>query len=448
MSFAELQQHRMFKLTQLTMQEWFADNTPRHAAALAYYTIFALSPLLTIVLAIAAAIFGYQDAEANIMLLAQSYVHHPGVVELIQTVLTNSRDTSANPLLTLISVGALIYGATNVFSELQSALNVIWDAPVKTNLKLKDVFISRLFAVVMVFSGGLLLFASLIVASIIAAANQWANTHFHVAIYSEWMVFFSLFAISTLIFALIYKFVPNVQVSWDDVFIGAVTTGLLFSVARALIIWWLGYTSIPSIFGATGSLVALLVWIYYSALIFFLGAEFTQVYGRTYGSRWREQVLLDEADVEEKRPTIETAEGVIVKEPSPDSVQSGGVDIQIHPPVELRIPAENTEERAQAITISDAPEPMADVEAMANHAKTGELEAAKPRRFDGIRTQVERGLTKSGQGINSLRKASSPVTSRFGDIAIGVAVVGAVSVVGLLWEPWRRRPKEEKVSVE
>ncbi|MEZ4664167.1 MAG: YihY/virulence factor BrkB family protein [Caldilineaceae bacterium] len=436
MSFAELQQHRMFKLAQLTMQEWFADNTPRHAAALAYYTIFALSPLLTIVLAIAAAIYGYQDAEANIMALAQSYVHHPGVVDLIQTVLSNSRDTSANPLLTLISVGALIYGATNVFSELQSALNVIWDAPTQSSTKLQDVFLNRLFAVVMVFSGGLLLFASLIVASIIAAANQWADAHLHVTIYSEWLVFFSLFGISTLIFALIYKFVPDVQVAWDDVFIGAVTTGLLFAIARALIIWWLGYTSIPSIFGATGSLVALLVWIYYSALIFFLGAEFTQVYGRTYGSRWREQVLLEEAEAEEKRPTVETAEGVIVKEEAVDETQPIVTELQMHPPIELHIPVENLAQSEQG------------AESKGDGEEVADAAAAKLGRLAGVRTQVQRGIRKTGQGIGNLRKASGPVTSRFGDIAIGVAVVGAVSIAGLLWEPWRKKPKEEKVSVE
>ncbi|MCB0087380.1 MAG: YihY/virulence factor BrkB family protein [Caldilineaceae bacterium] len=435
MSFADLQQKRIFKLTQLTMQEWFADNTPRHAAALAYYTIFALSPLLTIVLAIATAIYGYQDAEATIMALADSYVHHPGVVELIQTVLTSSRDTSANPLLTLISIGALLYGATNVFSELQSALNVIWDAPIKNSLEIKDVFLNRLFAVVMVFSGGLLLFASLIVASIIAAANQWANAYLHVTIYSEWIVFFSLFGLSTLIFALIYKFVPNVQVAWDDVFIGAVTTGLLFTIARALIIWWLGYMSIPSIFGATGSLVALLVWIYYSALIFFLGAEFTQVYGRTYGSRWREQELLKEADAEEKRPTIETPEGVIVKESPVENAQPDGSAIPIRPPAVRKIPVENLTDGVAEIEI-------------VNETDGASSEPVAQRSISSVRTQVQRGLRKTGQGLNSLRKASGPVTSRFGDIAIGVAVVGAISIAGLFWEPWRKKSQGEKTTVE
>ena len=129
----------------------------------------------------------------------------------------------------------------------------------------------------------------------IAAANQWTDTHFQVTIYSEWLVFFSLFGISTVIFTLTYKFVPDVKIAWHDVLIGAIATALLFTMARTLINWSLRYTSISSIFGATGSLAVFLVWIYYSALIFFLGAEFTQVYGRTYGSRWREQALLAEA---------------------------------------------------------------------------------------------------------------------------------------------------------
>lgn len=431
MKIADLQQHRIVKLARLTMQEWFADNTPRHAAALAYYTIFALSPLLTIVFTIAAAVYGYDVAESNMAVLIQRYINNPGVAELFQTVLINSRTASSNSLVPIVSVGALIYGATNVFSELQNALNVIWDAPVKQNVQIRDLFLHRLFAILMVFLGGLVLFAFLIFSTIISAINQWADMHLHVTVYSEWVVFLSLFGVSTVVFGLIYKFVPDVNVGWRDVFIGAVTTGLLFTTARAAINLYFRYTSISSIFGATGSLVALLVWIYYSALIFFLGAEFTQVYSRTYGSRWREQMLLDEVDVEEKSPTVETPEGVIVKE-APAAAQ---------PQMPSAVKDEIWHEAEIYSTPADGGE---DVAAPAESGADAEQEAPPTARTAAVRKQIRRGVQGAKKGARALRTLPGTITSPIGDIAIGIAVVGVISVAGLLWEPWRRKTEEER----
>ena len=147
MTLESLRHHRVVTLAQLTAQEWIADNTSRHAAALTYYTIFALSPLLMIVFSIAGALFGYDVAQNNMIDLVRSYIPNPGVAELMKTVLANSIDTSSNLLLTLIGVVVLIYGATSVFSELQSALDIIWDAPIKATMGFKELLRSRLFAV-------------------------------------------------------------------------------------------------------------------------------------------------------------------------------------------------------------------------------------------------------------------------------------------------------------
>lgn len=453
MKLKELQNHRMVNLAQLTMQEWFADNTPRHAAALAYYTIFALAPLLTIVFSIAGAIYGYDVAETNIIAQVKSFINNPGVADLIKTVLANSVATSSNPFLTVLSVAVLIYGATSVFSELQSALNTIWDAPVKNNLRFSDILLNRLFAVLMVFIGGLILFASLIFTTFIAAANQWADTYLHFTIYSEWIVFFSLFGISTLIFALIYKYVPDLQIAWHDVLIGAITTGLLFTVARTVINLSLRYTSIASIFGATGSLVVLLVWIYYSAMIFFLGAEFTQVYSRTYGSRWREQQLLEEATLEETSHTIETEEGVIVKKDAAEILAESVVESVVA----------QAENRETELSDADDERLMDEIEAEDEQSSQSDevppLEESQPvrgQRIKALRKQlgqgvsrgVNQGIRKVQEGSKALRKVPNAIGSPIGDIAIGVAVVGAISIAGFLFEPWRRKQEDKKRIIE
>jgi membrane protein len=356
--------------------------------------------------------------------LVAYYIPNPGVADLLHTVLSNSIESSSNPLLTLISICILIYGATSVFSELQSALNLIWDAPVKAINGPWDIVRNRLFAIIMVFSGGLVLFVALLVATVIATANQWADAHLRVTIYSEWVVFFSLFAISTVIFGLIYKFVPDVEVAWPAVLVGAVATGLLFTVARTLIIWALRYNSITSIFGATGSLVVFLIWIYYSALIFFLGAEFTQVYSRTYGSRWREQPLLDEALAAEMLATVTTDAGMIVAEERAVITVEPGYNPVDDPALT------NTPTQAE-------PEPVVD-ESLPNGGELPEAGAVTPKgRLQAIRDQLRQGMNKVQQGAKTLRNVP-------GDIAIGVAVVGAISVAGMLWEPWRRKQKEKK----
>jgi membrane protein len=412
------------------MQEWVADNTPRHAAALAYYTVFALSPLFTIVFSIAGALYGYEIAQANMVALVEYYIPNPGVADMLHTVLSNSIETSSNPLLTLFSICVLIYGATSVFSELQSALNLIWDAPTKTVNGLWEVVHNRLFAVLMVFLGGLALFVALLVATLIAAANQWAEIHLRVIIYSEWVVFFSLFGISAVIFALIYKFVPDVEVAWRDVLVGAVATALLFTVARTLIIWSLRYNSLTSIFGATGSLVVFLVWIYYSALIFFLGAEFTQVYGRTYGSHWRDLPILMGAPSTQEPTTATTDVVVIVEDKPTDMVKAGDQALGARP-----IASESQPEKPEAMLGESQP----------NHEEPSMVSPPTQQgRLQAVREQLRRGMNKLQQGAQALRKVPGSITSPIGDIAIGVAVVGALSVAGLLWEPWRRKQREKK----
>lgn len=279
-------------LLQTTLTKWYGDNIPRHAAALAYYSLFAVAPLLVMVAAIASWLYGRDQAVDVIVAQVTAYVHSPALADLIRTILNNAIPVSSSRLLTSLSVVALIYGGAGVFGELQSTLNLIWEAPPQPSQNLWGILTGRLFIILMVLLGGVLLFCSLLVSMAVANANQWMRVYLAAPRgYSEGTYFFVFFGLTALLFVLVYKFVPNMRVAWHDVIIGAVATAFLTSVARLLISWYLSRTSAITIFGATSSLVIFLLWAYYSAQIFFLGAEFTHVYGIMFGSRRPEAQL-------------------------------------------------------------------------------------------------------------------------------------------------------------
>jgi membrane protein len=283
----------MWDLLKTTLEEWNTDNAAHLAAALAYYTIFSLAPLLVISIAIASTFLGRETVQGQLITQVDAFLNNENASTLIQTMITNANQPGANLLATIVGIVILVYGATNVFYELKQALNLIWDVPAKAPRGLWQMVLNRLVTLAMVLLSGFLLVASLIISTLVAAAKNWLNMGSPgLGTLSEAVNFAFFFLITVLIFALIYKFVPDVHIAWRDVWIGALATALLFSVGRLLISWYLSYSTVASTYGAAGSLAILLIWIYYSAQTFFLGAEFTQVYGRTYGSRWRERGLL------------------------------------------------------------------------------------------------------------------------------------------------------------
>jgi membrane protein len=291
-------------LLQTTVEEWNVDNASRLAAALAYYTILSMAPLLVIGVAITAMVFGQEAAQGKLLGQIARYVDSPEVAELIQIMIEKAGAPSSSLLATIIGVIVLFYAATTVFGELKGALNLIWDAPPKPAGGLRLVLVNWLLTLIMVLVSGFLLLASLVVDTGMAAAVAWMNVRWPGGeLLWQAMSFLFLFMVTLGVFALIYKYVPDIQIAWRDVWIGAVATALLFSIGRLLIGWYLGRTTVASTYGAAGSLGVLLLWIYYSTQMFFLGAEFTQVYGRTYGSRWREHLLLAES-VPEVAPQV------------------------------------------------------------------------------------------------------------------------------------------------
>lgn len=302
-------------LIKTTFSEWNADNASRLAAALAYYAIFSIAPLLVIAVAVAGFILGRGSARDELLRQVQDYTGSPQATELVQGLIENASKPSTGILASIAGVIGLLFGASGVFSELQLSLNQIWNVEPKSS-GIRGMLLKRAFALLMVLLSGLLLLASVVLTTALTAAGQLLDqllpgTAFFIPLIS----FVVLFAITILIFALIYKYLPDIKIAWSDVWIGATATALLFSIGRYLIGLYLGYSSTISAYGAAGSLALLLLWIYYSAQIFFLGAEFTQVYSRTHGSRQHERAQVD--DKQEAQDNDNTASAEHPERPRP-----------------------------------------------------------------------------------------------------------------------------------
>lgn len=274
-------------LLRMTFEQWIGDNIPRHAAALAFYTLFAIAPLLLLSVELMSLVYGRETAEAQLTAQVEQYVHNADAAALTQTILDNALPSSANWFVTAGILIALLYGASAVFGELQFMLNIIWGTYPEDGVGFRRVVWDRLLAIAMVILSGLLIVCGLVLTLWYAEATSSIapNSELNQVAY-----FFLLFAITALVFALIYKYVPATHTAWHDVIIGAVSTAFLVSVARLVITLYLGYNRIGSVYGAAGSLVIILLWVYYSTQIFFLGAEFTHVYSRTYGARRRGEI--------------------------------------------------------------------------------------------------------------------------------------------------------------
>jgi membrane protein len=277
---------QVWRLLKETFQEWSEDNASRLAASLAYYTVFSLAPLLIIVIAIAGAFFGEEAARGQLEAQLQGLVGPDGA-SLIQTTIDNANQpgSGSGAIASLISLGVLIFGASGVFAELQDSLNAIWDVKPKPENAVSGFVRKRLLSFAMVLTIGFLLLVSLVISAGLAAVTNLMSSLLPFDFLWQILNFVISFGVITVLFALIYRYLPDVRISWNDVLTGAVITSLLFTIGKSLIGLYLGNSSFSSTYGAAGSLVVILAWVYYSAQILFLGAEFTQVYARRYGTK-------------------------------------------------------------------------------------------------------------------------------------------------------------------
>lgn len=273
------------KLIQETIAEWNEDKASRLAAALAYYTIFSLAPLLIIAIAIAGSVFGETAAQNQIVGQIQGLVGHEAA-QVIQTMILNASRPGAGTIASIVGVITLLFGASGLFGQLQDALNTIWEVTPRPDRGVVGVIRDRFWSFTMVLGTGFLLLVSLILSAVLTGVATYLQSLVPEFV-QVWQIVNLIvsFAVVTFLFALIYKVIPDAKIAWNDVWIGAIVTSLLFSIGRYVIGLYLGSSAIGSAYGAAGSLVILLVWVYYSAQILLLGAEFTQVYARRFGSR-------------------------------------------------------------------------------------------------------------------------------------------------------------------
>jgi len=264
---------------------WIDDYAQSMGAALAYYTMFSMAPLLLIVISIAGLVFGDEAARGEIFSQLEGMLGASGA-SAVQGLLESVRKPSESVTATVFGVVLLLIGATSVFGELQDALDRIWRAPVRAGQSgWWRLVQARLLSFGMILGIGFLLIVSLVASAALAALQKWWGP-----VFSDWAAASIIevvlsFLVTTVAFAMIYKIVPRVRIHWKDVWIGAATTSLLFTVGKLLIGVYIGRSGIASGFGAAASLVVVLVWVYYSAQIFLLGAEFTRAYAHKFGSR-------------------------------------------------------------------------------------------------------------------------------------------------------------------
>ena len=257
---------------------WWDDNVPRLGASLAYYTLFALSPVLLVATSIAGLVFGPEAVRGEIVGQIQCLVGHQGA-QAVQAMLESAARPSSSIPATIIGLITLFLGATGAFLELQTALNAIWRVKPRPGANVRDFVVQRLISFGLVVGVGFLLLVSLLVSAALAALSRYLGQLLPTltAFWEAGNVLVALFVI-TLLFAMVYKVLPDVRLRWRDVWVGALVTAGFFSVGKQLIGLYLGTSSVASSYGAAGSVVVLLVWVYYSAQVVLLGAEFTRFY--------------------------------------------------------------------------------------------------------------------------------------------------------------------------
>lgn len=272
-------------LVKKTYNKWSEHQAPRLGASVAFYSVLSFAPLLVLLTAVIALVFGQQSAQGALINEARQLIGDRGA-ETVQSLLKNAQKPSSGIFASLVAFATLLFGASGVFTELQAALNVIWESKSQSASGFIGIIKQRLFSFGMVLSIGFLLLVSLIISAALTYIGHSFGELVPMPPFILQAINFVLsFAVITILFGLMFKYVPTAKVSWRDVGVGAVGTALLFTIGKYLLGLYLGKASVGSTYGAAGSFVAVIVWIYYSAQIFFFGAEFTHVYAEARGEQ-------------------------------------------------------------------------------------------------------------------------------------------------------------------
>ncbi|WBS04710.1 YihY/virulence factor BrkB family protein [Pseudoduganella sp. SL102] len=266
------------------LMEWFDHRGSSKGAALAFYTLFSLAPILVLVIAIAGIFYGKEAAQGELFAQLRGMVGAQGA-EAIQLILAGAHNEEEGKIATLIAGALLLFGATSVFAELKASLDEVWQLPPVTDNTVWDTIRTRLLSFGLVLALGFLLLTSLVVSAALEIFQRFWNRYWPDATVLITVLNHTIsFLVIATMFGVIYKLLPRIQLAWQDVIIGAIGTAIMFMIGKFGIGAYIGNSGVASSFGAAGSTIALLLWVYYSAQIFFLGAEFARQYALQIGS--------------------------------------------------------------------------------------------------------------------------------------------------------------------
>lgn len=317
---------RLFKVS---AAEWSNDKAARLGASLSYYTIFSLAPVLLLVVAVAGMVLGTDAAQGKIV-EQLSGLMGVDAAKAIQTMLEKASHKGGGILATIIGFVTLVVGATGVMIELQDSLNTVWKVVAKPGRGIKGLIRDRLLSFGIVLGFGFLLLVSLVLSAAVAMLDSWIGGYLPGWVIVGYVLSYGIsLGLVALVLAAIFKILPDVKISWRDVWIGAFVTSVLFHIGKFGISVYIGKASVASTFGAAGSLAVLLVWIYYSSQIVLFGAEFTRVYANEYGSR----VVADDNAV--PAPETPLARLAMEKQIKQGEVPEGGSSAPPPPPASV-----------------------------------------------------------------------------------------------------------------
>ncbi|MEO7112023.1 MAG: YihY/virulence factor BrkB family protein [Polyangiaceae bacterium] len=277
-------QRSVVALVKKTFNQWIDDSCDRLSAALAFYTVWSVGPLFLVVISIAGLVFGRQAAQDQVLAVLKNMVGEQGAASINDTIL-NAHASGHSLIANIIGIVLLLVSASGVFAELKSSLNVIWRVTPKPG-SLWNTLRQRFWSMTVVMGTGFLLLVSLLVdAALSAVGHQLQTSVTGLEVLGHALHFVISLAVTTVLFSLMFKVIPDAKIDWRDTLLGGLVTAVLFTIGQLLIGLYLGHTSIGTAYGAASSLMIVVVWIYFSACILFLGAEFTQVHAEMYGSK-------------------------------------------------------------------------------------------------------------------------------------------------------------------
>lgn len=266
--------------------EFAEDNIFKYSASLAYYTVFSLAPVLIVIISICGILFGKEAIQGHIYGQIKDLVGNDAAVQIQETV-KNIHLTGHNIYATIISIIVLLIGATGIFGEVQDSLNKIWGLRIKTRKIWWKLIINRLLSFSLILCIGFVMMVSLLLNALVSAFGSFLARYF-----SEFSVILVqitdnvlMFVVTTFLFSLMFKVLPDAKIKWSDVLIGGLITSVFFTLGKLAIGYYLGSSNIATVYGAAGSIMIIMVWVYYSSIILYLGAEFTKVYAKLYGGK-------------------------------------------------------------------------------------------------------------------------------------------------------------------